>query len=80
MSSKDWRGRLLGFPYFDLPRWNHQLHFYPFVLELLKMTVVYGSCLFDFSVNSISYKKPKCTSSDFQEHVNWSTGQVHLGV
>ena len=45
MSSKDWRGRLLGFPYFDLPRWNHQLHFYPFVLELLKMTVVYGSCL-----------------------------------
>lgn len=35
---------------------------------------------FDFSVNSISYKKPKWTSSDFQEPVNWSARQVHLGV
>ena len=29
-----------------LIRWNHRLHFYPFILELFKMTaVVYGSCL-----------------------------------
>ena len=35
---------------------------------------------FDLSVNTISYKKPKCTSSGFQEHLNWSARQVHLGV
>ena len=35
---------------------------------------------FDLSVNTISYKKPKYTSSGFQEHLNWSALQVHLGV
>ena len=35
---------------------------------------------FDLSVNSISCKKPKCTSSGYQEHLNWGALQVHLGV
>ena len=72
MSSKDWRGRLLGFPYFDLPRWNHQLHFYPFVLELLKMTVVYGSCLTGLLI--FRGKKSKI-SRDFRGQIRGKIGR-----
>ena len=72
MSSKDWQGRLLGFPYFDLPRWNHQLHFYPFVLELLKMTVVYGSCLTGLLI--FRGKKSKI-SRDFRGQIRGKIGR-----